>query len=792
AHRTLAGWQVLDLDGRWVPITTKVCHDSVRPYYIFNDDVYGGSSAIHLFRYLSQHPEFGRFAEVSSPEFSYFKIRAVYALNASVGFTAVNGEFYDDEAGDWVSSGIAFQNEEVDVYAREIPGMRFDHWTVTIGGTQIERFPTGPESDRAVSDITWERITIYIRDHEDVVVTAHYVESGEEDASDTYNVVITATAGGTIIGSASGTYHEDDMIEILAVPSYGYIFIGWYCGNPDYPDWGDLDEEYPGVTYWIYGDVKFTAVFERIDVSEMYTVFVENGYVHGYDSDLCMSAIYRYGGDRVYLIPDPSADPLHKWVITELDENGVPADIRIEHVDPDDVSYIHYEDCDVSVVGVFESEVDSRTVTFASNGGSGTMSDLIVCEDSERLTLPANGFTRENYDFLGWSTNPEAVEATYKAGATIDLGSDDIHLYAVWKAASHNLSFSVANGIYGYRYYYDWVNGTNISVTFGQENTVPAVDQLLSYHRGFDIIGWTDPEGNVYAADGTAIVPYSVYRLTAVVQFWTVTVHFESSSPAGEMPDAQLTFNGSSNGYLPDDHVLFNRTGYSFAGWYLDESSSSNVGSSLNCIDMDKLFQKSGVTNGGEVTLHASWSVKYYNLYYEYNLDGIYGYYPSSAALINGGHRLHTIPASTPLPEGVTFVEWNTRQDGSGNSYSANELINTAFIAREFTGNDSVLHLYAIWSGPIVKYDLDGGDGKLPDCKSYRSSELISGYTLLLQEPYSYVFQLPTKGDLRLAGWSLTRGGEIYDGNDRISGVELADDGSLTLYAVYAPVSQNA
>lgn len=71
------------------------------------------------------------------------------------------------------------------------------------------------------------------------------------------------------------------------------------------------------------------------------------------------------------------------------------------------------------------------TISFNANGGSGAPSNVTKTYD-KTLTLPTKIPTRTNYEFLGWSTDPDAATATYAAGGSYTANVADT-LYAVWK-----------------------------------------------------------------------------------------------------------------------------------------------------------------------------------------------------------------------------------------------------------------------------------------------------------------------------------------------------------------------
>lgn len=84
------------------------------------------------------------------------------------------------------------------------------------------------------------------------------------------------------------------------------------------------------------------------------------------------------------------------------------------------------------------------TVTFNSNGGSGTMSNATTNGNS--YVVPACTFTKANYEFDKWALN-SATGTKYDVGATISNISSNITLYATWKAKVVNYSVSFnANG----------------------------------------------------------------------------------------------------------------------------------------------------------------------------------------------------------------------------------------------------------------------------------------------------------------------------------------------------------
>lgn len=79
---------------------------------------------------------------------------------------------------------------------------------------------------------------------------------------------------------------------------------------------------------------------------------------------------------------------------------------------------------------------NTYSVGYYANGGVGSMASTIHTYDVEKA-LAKNGFVREGYVFLGWSSDSDATTAQYRDGGTVSnlstVNSSYVNLYAVWK-----------------------------------------------------------------------------------------------------------------------------------------------------------------------------------------------------------------------------------------------------------------------------------------------------------------------------------------------------------------------
>jgi uncharacterized repeat protein (TIGR02543 family) len=131
---------------------------------------------------------------------------------------------------------------------------------------------------------------------------------------------------------------------------------------------------------------------------------------------------------------------------------------------------------------------NEQTLSFDANDGEGTMNPLILKTD-ERITLPANSFTREGYSFDGWLKSSDG-SVMYADEDAYTMDPTDSVLYAKWTADEQTLSFDANDG-----------SGTMSSQTVktDEEITLPA----NSFTReGYSFDGWLkSSNGSVMYAD---------------------------------------------------------------------------------------------------------------------------------------------------------------------------------------------------------------------------------------------------------------------------------------------------
>ncbi len=213
-----------------------------------------------------------------------------------------------------------------------------------------------------------------------------------------------------------------------------------------------------------------------------------------------------------------------------------------------------------------------------------------------------------------------------------------------------------------------------IMVTYDQPfGTLPTPTRT-----GYEFTGWVDESGTPYAST-TKVAITETLRLYSTWELGTYTITFDTkggnaiNSISGHYGDAVTK---------PADPT---KTGYLFTGW-------------------DKTVP--GTIPAEDMTITATWSENSYAVFFDGN-NHTGGTVPSQ---INTTYtNTITLPECTYTKNGYTFVGWNTKQDGSGVTYSAGQSVSKLTDVR-----DGGVTLYAMWEETpyTITYVYDNGTGE--------------------------------------------------------------------------------
>ena len=174
-----------------------------------------------------------------------------------------------------------------------------------------------------------------------------------------------------------------------------------------------------------------------------------------------------------------------------------------------------------------------KTISFDANGGTGSMSSIKV-PTSENTRLKYNLFTRKDYRFDYWNTEPDGSGTTYTNGSLINTNKD-LTLYAQWNESTNPIT-NIS------------LNKNSLNLTIGNSSTLVATITPTDTTDKKDIT-WTSSNSSVASvingkvtaikAGTTTITATTSNNLKATCM---VTVAEQPEYPTGiSMIDKKLT-----------------------------------------------------------------------------------------------------------------------------------------------------------------------------------------------------------------------------------------------------------
>ena len=427
--------------------------------------------------------------------------------------------------------------------------------------------------------------------------------------------------------------------------------------------------------------------------------------------------------------------------------------------------------------------INNNTVTFNSNGGSEVASETV--NHGSTVTEPVDP-TKEGYTFSGWYSDEELSEV-FNFETII---TDDMTLYAKWNINEYTVTFKnteehggstiyeqiverqnfaqrpqnpeLENYIFGswytdenfeheYNFYQEvtknivlyakW-NTDKYTVTFDTKggNFINSIETLSGgtveeptdpTKEGYTFGGWyTDEEYESQYDFNTEITSNVILYAKWNINEYTVT--FETN---GGTHIDEIEVNHGLTVTKPTDPT---KEGYTFDGWYLDET--------LNTLfDFETIITEN-------ITLYAKWNINEYTV--TFNSNG-----GSEVASIAVNHGLAVTKPTDPTKEGYTFGGW----------YTDEECINIFDFSTSITEN---ITLYAKWIIIIDQYALifDTNEGSL-----INSIIVDAGDAAIIPSN-------PTKSGYNFIEWNTKTDGS---GTSYHSGEQITIDSDTILYAIW-------
>ena len=471
------------------------------------------------------------------------------------------------------------------------------------------------------------------------------------------------TTGGDEVGNIYVDYGNSTDTLPIEVNKTGYTFAGWYtdaaCTKP-------YDEEAP-----VTGDLQ---LFAKWNINT-YTVSFDTGEGSAVEPQ---NIIYQNKATRPGVAPTRTGYDFAGWYTDATYKTAY------------DFAGMVITD-DITIYAKWSTK--SYTVSFDTGDGSKVDSQTVAYMD--HASKPMVDPTKTGHDFAGWYVD-ELLETEYDFADMAIMG--DTTIYAKWTLHSYTVSFDTVGGstvddqlveygstitaisslpvktgytlagwykdaAYGERFdattpitaditvYAKWnINTYTVSFETGEEVSSVAA-QTIEYQKnatkptdptrtGYDFVGWytSDTYTTEFNFTGTAITAD-----TTVYAKWNIHSYTVSFDTSGGSTVAPQTVEYQKNATKPATDPT--RTGYDFAGWYVDEVFETEY--DFDYIEISE-----------DTTIYAKWNIKTFTVTFDAN-GGKLGTLDTVTTDVDYDTAA-TLPATDPVRAGYDFTGWYT------------------------------------------------------------------------------------------------------------------------------------
>ena len=539
-----------------------------------------------------------------------------------------------------------------------------------------------------------------------VTATAQWTEQTR------YTHTITYDANGGS-GTMPNTVVEDYIQGNTPVPlsscgfTYtGYIFTGWRVDGTDYQ---------PGDTVLVWSGYSKTAYAQWEEV-------VVPTYIH--------SISYNANGGSGSMQNTSVTDNNSGDSMVTLDSNGFSRTgfdfigwmvNNITHQPGDSIPVAGND----TVIAYAQWQVIqyTHTITYDSNGGSGTMPDTVVTNTISgdyNVPLATNIFSKQDYAFRGWMVSGHL----YQEGDTVPVaGNSTVTATALWGNYYHRIAYNPNGG--------DGTMSPTETTDLNSGDTPLTVAPNGFIRSGYDFVEWnTNANGS-----GTSYQPNDIIQVGGdstvnlyaqwLLITYTHTIVYDANGGIGSMqPTTETNTEPSYTGLVISPNG-FTYTGYDFTGWDINGSTYQSG---------DTVY----VLGDETVTAIAQWSLITYTHTIIYDANGGSGTMANTVYTdTNNGNSNVTLSPVDYIYTGYDFAGWKV-----GNAiYQAGDSVSVP-------ANGSVTAI-AQWSlityTHTISYDPNGGSGTIPDSVTTDGN---SGYTNVQLSQNTFL-----KSEYNFTGW---------------------------------------
>ena len=328
-------------------------------------------------------------------------------------------------------------------------------------------------------------------------------------------------------------------------------------------------------------------------------------------------------------------------------------------------------------------------LNYDANGGTGapkSESKSDPKDSSATFTVSSITPTRENYTFKGWNTDPSGNGTAYEADNSISVAyGSTTTLYAQWEETpgpspdpggdddkkETKLEFKPNAGEAVVKDMPSDMTGTPEE---GKQNVSFTIPTTPPTRDNFEFQGWNtaadksgtsyQPGDNIDVPVGTTVTLYAIWgdKQLEIDKAYAVLVYDgngDNTAPVTNVP-ASATSDagnvGTNHEFTVSDAVPV-RESYTFKGWKDDSGKDYKAGNTIE------------VPYGETTTLKAVWvkNVKL-EIIYDGNAPDAANFPAADVKWVAPGESYTFTIANGPTRPGYRFVEWNTADNGTGDS----------------------------------------------------------------------------------------------------------------------------
>ena len=539
---------------------------------------------------------------------------------------------------------------------------------------------------------------------------------------------ITFNASG---GSGSGTVsvlYDGALPALITEPSRkGYNFKGYFTepdGNGQQYYTAD-GEAVNGMTYTACEDINLYAFWKPISYSiELYN----EGEYAGTIENVIFGTLLLPSAETLGL-EKANYDFVGWNIYGDQNWNMYRADVTYN-------TGLASGDGEVVVLYAAWEEKAIHSLAFDGNGGSGVPAMTQAHED-ETIRLSTIIPQKDNYTFLGWTTDPDVYEAEYFPGGEFTMGDSVVTLFAVWRL-NPSLSYSANGG--------EFIN--NVSAVYPASGSSVTITAIKPVRTGYEFVGWAttdNAETAQYVSGGTFTMPSVNTVLYAVWERQEFTVSRNIASG--------YAISGLSERYFYGDNLEFTVSG---------ENPKVYINGTPIACDGEGRYSFTVTENISVIVADSSLLVLIYSA------NGGSGA-PTDSSIYSMGSVV-TLSEVIPVRTGYTFCGWSISKDAQTADYEAGGSLT-------FSNTDIIL--YAVWraNSYMVTYNAAGGEGAMQDSAySYGTIGSLSE-NVFVKEGFTFV------------GWALSEGGIcVFADGDEVFNLSAENGANIALYAVWKQI----